>query len=421
MEGIRDGQVDILKKKACSYIDGIAEHLCSISQELFEHPELSFEEYEASRLLAEELEKAEFSVELGVAGLETAIRAVHPKESDGPTVALLAEYDALPEIGHACGHNLIAAASLGAALALGSIKEELPGKLLFFGTPGEESKGGKVPMVKAGLFDGIDAAMMFHPSDYTTVTERSQAITEVKIEFAGKPAHAAGSPEKGVNTLDAVIQTFNGINAMRQHIKDKARIHGIITDGGALPNIVPEHAAASFYVRAMDDEYCNVLMGKLHRCAEGASLATGAKLSFKITAHNKPMNPNRMLGEVLARALQELEVSLDTPPENAGMGSTDLGDVSQVVPTIEGDIKFCAAGVPAHSREFAEAANSEHGRAVMIIAAKALAMTAIEVFIHPLMYTPLNLVFTLRCELIIRFAFLKLFLYTLQKQGICKQ
>ena len=369
------------KEKVCVYVDDHRERLITVSREIHEHPELYFEEIYASKLLARELQKDGFSVELGVANLETAIRAVHPAESVGPHVAILGEYDALPGIGHACGHNLIAAAGLGAALAVGTIKKDLPGKLLFFGTPGEEEGGGKVLMIEAGLFDDVDVAMMFHPSSHTEVDRGGLAITEVEIEFTGKAAHASGTPEKGINALDAVIQTFNGLNALRQHIKDRARIHGIITEGGLRPNIVPEHAAAVFYVRAPETDYRDELLEKLRHCAQGAALATGAKLSFNIVDHSsrKAMNPNHALGEAFVQNLKILGESLNPTPADAGMGSTDMGDVSQAVPAIHAYIQICREDVAGHSRKFAQAAISKRGLDVMLIAAKALAMTAIDV------------------------------------------
>ncbi|HCP32581.1 TPA: amidohydrolase [Candidatus Acetothermia bacterium] len=372
------------KGKVCAHVDEIREHLLAVSKEIYDHPELKFEEVRASKLLADELKKAGFSVELGVAGLDTAIQAFYPAASEGPTVAILGEYDALPEIGHACGHNLIAAAGLGAALAVGAIKKELPGRLIFFGTPGEEGGGGKVKMVEAGLFEEVDAAMMFHPSSHTVVHRGSLAITEVKIEFAGKASHASGSPEKGINALDAVIQTFNGVNALRQHIKDGARIHGIITDGGAKPNIIPEHAAASFYVRAKENDYRDELLEKLRRCAQGAELATGATLSFEtVGLAYKAMKPNRVMGEAFTRNLESLGEPLSPPPADAGLGSTDMGDVSHAVPAIHAYIQICPEEVAGHSREFAQASASKRGREVMLIATKAMAMTAIDLFTDP--------------------------------------
>lgn len=375
--------MNVWKEKICARIDAIGERLCAVSREIYDNPELKFEEVRASRLLAAELEADGFNVDLGSAGMETAICAVHPAMTDGPTVAILGEYDALPGLGHACGHNLIAAAALGASLALGEIKADLPGKLIFFGTPAEEGGGGKVKMVDAGLFEGIDAAMMFHPSTHTMVDWGSLAITEVAIAFTGKASHSSGSPEKGINALDAVIQTFNGINALRQHIKDGARIHGIITDGGAKPNIVPEHAAALFYVRAPENDYRDELLEKLRRCAEGAALAAGATFSFETVGHSyKAMNPNRAMGEAFVRNLEVLGEPL-SPPTDSSMGSTDMGDVSQAVPAIHPYIRICPEEVAGHSHEFAAASASERGEEVMLIAAKAMAMTAIDLFTDP--------------------------------------
>jgi len=360
-------------------VDRMEERLRDVGKDIFDHPEVKFEEVRASKRLADELEEAGFEIELGVAGMETAIRAVHPAASDGPTVAILGEYDALPEIGHACGHNLIAAGGLGAALAVGSIKVELPGRLLFLGTPAEEGGGGKVLMVNAGLFEGVDAAIMFHPSTNTTIGRGSLAITEVKIEFHGKPSHASGSPEKGINALDAVIQTFNGINAMRQHIKDGARIHGIISNGGAKPNIVPEYASAEFYVRAQENEYRDELLEKLRRCAEGAALATGARLEFSRVGHEyKAMKPNKLLGERFLKHLEANGIPYN-PPKEKSMGSTDMGDVSQAVPGIHPYVQICEDDVAGHSREFAEASGSERGYVAMLAAAKAMAMTAVDI------------------------------------------
>jgi len=371
------------KASVCKAIDDQADVLRAVSKELFDHPELKHEEVRASGLIAQHLKDAGFEVELGVAGLSTAIRAEHPCTSDGPTVAILAEYDALPELGHACGHNLIAAGALGAALGVGSIKEQLPGTLLFFGTPAEEGGGGKVTMVDAGLFRRVDAAIMYHPSSFTVTGWGSLAITEVKIEFHGRPAHAAAWPEKGINALDAVIQTFNGINALREHIKDGARIHGIITHGGTKPNIVPEYAAAEFYVRAPETAYRDELLGKLRRCAEGAALATGASLDFSLVGHAyKAMNPNRALGKAFEANLESLGWSF-APPAADMMGSTDMGDVTQAVPGIHPYIAIAESDVAAHTHEFAEAAASERGQKAMIDAAKAMAMTAVDVLTSP--------------------------------------
>jgi len=367
-------------------VDAIAAQqgtLRRVSAEIHAHPEVLNEETYASALLASELRDAGFDVELGVAGLATAIRAVHPARSDGPTVAILGEYDALPEIGHACGHNLIAAAGLGAALALGELKADLPGTLVFLGTPAEEGGGGKVVMVEQGLFDGIDAAMMFHPANHTMVSWGSLAITEVEIEFRGRPAHAAAEPHKGINALDAVIQTFNGVNALRQHILDGARVHGIITNGGAKPNIVPETAAALFYVRAEETSYRDELLEKLRACAAGAAQATGATLAFREVGHSyKAIKANPPLEGTFERHLADLGEPI-CPPASRMLGSTDMGDVSQVVPAIHPYLQICDPQIATHSRPFADAAISERGQRAMITAATALALTGLDVLCDP--------------------------------------
>jgi amidohydrolase len=333
------------KSRVCEEVDRLEPELREISQDLFDHPELKHEEVRAAKRLSDALREGGFDVELGVAGMATAIRAVHPAIGEGPAVAILGEYDALPDIGHACGHNLIAAGGLGAALSVGAIKSELPGRLLFYGTPAEEGGGGKVTMVDAGLFEGVDAAMMFHPAGYTVVGRGSLAITEVKIAFHGKPAHASASPEKGINALDAVIQTFNGVNALRQHIKDGARIHGIISHGGVKPNIVPEYAAAEFYVRAPETQYRDELLVKVRRCAEGAAAATGARLEFSEVGHAyKAMKPNRPLFEAYVGNLEALGWQLDEP--DPAMGSTDMGDVTQVVPGMHPYMAICERCLP---------------------------------------------------------------------------
>ena len=370
------------KDTACSYIDKISNQLIEISDEIHRNPELALKEVIAAKLLADELKKAGFEVEHGVAGMDTAIVAVHPEQSKGPTIAILAEYDALPEIGHACGHNLIGAAALGASLALGSMKKDMPGKLVFMGTPAEEDIGGKITMVEAGLFKDIDAAMMFHPSaGYTMTGRKGLALTEVKIEFFGKSSHASGSPEKGINALDAVIQTFNGINALRQHIKSDARIHGVITHGGVKPNIVPEFASADFYVRALTDEYRDELVKKLERCAEGAASATGATLKYEV---GSPSYQSRLMNETMGAVFEKNLIALGEPivplPEGSGAGSSDIGNVSQVVPAIHPYISICDNSIAGHSQEFTKASASKQGHAGMLTAAKALAMTAIDLF-----------------------------------------
>jgi amidohydrolase len=375
----------MLKEKVCSYIDENKDYLFGISKEIHENPELAFEEFKASKLLAGELEKANFNVKLGVASLETAIHAVHNDESEGLVIAILGEYDALPEIGHGCGHNLIATAALGASLAIGSIKSELKGKLVFMGTPAEEGGGGKIYMIDAGLFKDVDAAMMFHPSATKNMAGRGGlAVSTVYIEFFGKTAHASSEPEKGINALDGIIQTYNAISALRQHITSDARIHGVINHGGVKPNIVPDYAKATFYVRALDDDYCNELVQKVENCAKGAALSTGAKLKFEIEGHSyKSRNVNKILGEAFLENLKSLDIPIHPVPVGKGLGSSDIGNVSHEVPTIHPYVGISETEINGHSTDFAKAAISDFGQERMLVAAKALAMTAIDVFTNP--------------------------------------
>ncbi|HEU68930.1 MAG TPA: M20 family peptidase [Candidatus Acetothermia bacterium] len=374
-----------MRQRVWQRIDELAPQLWDLALRIHAHPELGFEEHKAAAWLEEALEEGGFAVERGAGGLPTAFRAVHPAQKPGPRVALLAEYDALPELGHACGHNLIATIAVGAALGLAAVKGEVPGTLVVLGTPAEEGGGGKVKLIQAGLFRDLDAAMMVHPSDRTLVDRGSLAITEVEIAFQGVAAHASSEPDKGVNALDAVIQTFIGLNALRQHIRDGARIHGIITHGGLKPNIVPEYAAARFYVRAAENEYRDELVEKLRRCAQGAALATGAKLDFRLVGHAyKAIRPNRALAAAFARHIELLGYPVEKP--EGGMGSTDMGDVSWEVPAIHPYIRIGPGVIPGHSRKFCEAARSEPAKEAMLAAAKALAAVCLDLWTDPALF-----------------------------------
>lgn len=375
----------MFKKVVSDKVDFTAPLLTELSNRIHANPEIRFEEHRAVAWISELLTGEGHEVVCPYMGLQTAFLAVADSKRPGPTVAILAEYDALPEIGHACGHNLIAASAVGAFLGVAAALATdcgLSGRVLIMGTPAEEGGGGKLDLIKAGAFKGIDAAMMFHPSSKTVVQETSLAINEVTVEFFGKAAHASGSPHLGINALDAVIQTFNGINALRQHIRDGSRIHGIITDGGAQPNIVPEHAAAEFYVRSSSDSYKDSLVEKLRNCAQGAALATGARLQFTINSCGyRAMVPNKAIGAIFAEHLESLGEKVGPP--TGRLGSTDMGDVSQEVPSIHPYIAICGEDVAGHSREFLEASRSPRGVEVMLEAAKAMGMTAAAILANP--------------------------------------
>jgi amidohydrolase len=330
------------------------------------------------------LEENGFAVERGVGGLPTSFVATLAAQQAGPTVAFLAEYDALPGLGHACGHNLIGTASVGAALAVQSVLPELAGTVQVIGTPGEEGGGGKVYLVDAGAFDGVDAAMMIHPSSRSMTRRSSLTSYKVSIEFFGKAAHAAAKPDEGINALEAMILTFNGINAVRQHLRDDARVHGVITHGGEAPNIVPDYTAARFYVRAADTSYAEQVLERVRACAEGAGQATGARLEFKEYAPRyETMIPNARLADLMEANMTALGIEVAAPAADERMGSSDMGNVSQVVPALHPYIAIGPDEMGGHTVAFREAAASPAGHEGMVRAAKAMAMTAVDLLAAP--------------------------------------
>lgn len=372
-----------LKKQAIAAVDAISDELIRVSTTIHANPETSFKEFKSAALLCDTLDAHGFAVERGLGGMDTAFRAVAAGARNGPTIALLAEYDALPEMGHACGHNIIATAAVGAGIAVRSLLKDLPGRVEVIGTPAEEGGGGKVILVKAGVFNNVDAAMMVHPSSWTMVSRGSLAFFHLDVEFKGKASHAAASPEAGINALEAVIQTFNNINGIRLHLRSDARVHGIITHGGVAVNIIPEHAAASFSVRAASQEYANEVLQRVLACAEAAAIATGAKLEYTVTPGYAAITPNLTMARLFAENWRSIGVEVHDPRPNERMGSTDFGDVSQVTPGIHPYIAIAPDGTPGHSIEIRAASVSPAGHKGMLDSAKSLAMTTIDLLNEP--------------------------------------
>ena len=371
-------------------IDELQPKLFDLSERIHQNPEVKFEEYKASQWVSETAEAAGFRVEKPVTGLDTAFKASYSGSGEGPTIALLAEYDALPKLGHACGHNLIAASSLGAALGLQAVMGELPGSVQLIGTPGEEGGGGKVIMAEAGVFDDVDVAMMFHPGRQTVLWKHALARRKLLIEFFGKSTHAAASPEKGINALDATIQTFQNINALREHIEESSRIHGIITHGGDAPNIVPDYSASLFYIRAREDDYCEELLEKVKNCARGAALATGARVEMEMQGAYKTLRTNMALTQAFQDNLEAMGWEFAEVDPTRKLGSTDMGDVSHATASIHPSLSIGPEDMAGHSTEFAEAAASEKGQQAMIAAAKALAATAVDVLLRPSLFAAIR-------------------------------
>jgi len=363
-------------KQITRAVDSAADRIIALHRQIFNHPETCFKERFATQKLTSWLEDEGFGIKNPYAGLATAFLASHRGASKGPKVALIAEYDALPHLGHACGHSLIAASAAGAAVALKRVAPDHPGSLLVIGTPAEEGGGGKVKMIREKAFEGVDAALMAHPSNKTRVVCRMYAINELEFTFTGKAAHAAAFPERGVNALDAGVLFYNAVAAMRQQMRSEARVHGIFTHGGDAPNIIPEKVVMNFYVRALDRDYFMELTGKIKNAARGCAKSTGCKVSIKRKGHAyDPFYPNYPMGEIFRKNMELLKIKEDRFGQTEEIGSSDIGNLSQVIPTIHPEYAVGGRDDINHSRRFLEAVTSGKGERAMISMTKTLAMT----------------------------------------------
>ncbi|MYC34633.1 MAG: M20 family metallopeptidase [Chloroflexi bacterium] len=389
MTSLHTGSKDELASNSNSAIETSKTDLFDLSKDVHAHPELNYEEYYSSNALAGFLERRDFRVERGIGGVETAFRATIPGGAgNGPTIAVLAEYDALPEIGHGCGHNLIAMAAMGAALGLQANAANLPGRVEIIGTPAEEGGGGKIRLLEAGVFDNVDATLSSHPFSNRTIVPAvsprgeswSLAMVGYRYMYHGRAAHAAAAPEAGINALNAVIHLFTGIDALRQHLRDDVRIHGVITDGGTAPNVVPEFAAANFMLRSRSGQYLSdEVVGKVRQVAEGAAAMTGATLEIEeFYPFYENVQPNLTLAQAVGANLQALGVRLDDPiPGRPGSGaSTDFGNVSQVMPAYELRYAVSETPVASHTRDMCETAITDFALSSALQVAKALSLTA---------------------------------------------
>jgi amidohydrolase len=372
-----DINLEKIKKAVVNQIDTDRALLKEIALKIHDNPELGLQEYKASEWLTQYLTGRGFSVERGICKMPTAFRATYGKGK--PCIGLLAEYDALPDIGHACGHNLICTIALGAAVASKQVVDRYGGSVAVIGTPAEEMWAGKMTMAKEGAFNDLDAALIVHPDTVDMATSNALACQNLMIEYFGKSAHAAANPERGINALEAMILAFNAINSLRQHIKSTARIHGIITDGGKVPNVVPDHSAATFIVRAADDAYLDELEGKVLNCFIGAATATGARLQYKWDElRYAAMHSNMTLAQLYADNMKKIGREIYFPEPDASTGSTDMGNVSRLTPAIHAMVAIAPNEISIHSPEFALATASENGIRGMCDAAKALAMTVVD-------------------------------------------
>lgn len=368
-----------MKDKIINEITAKMCELTEISRFLYDNPEIGGEEYKATQLLTDAMSQYGFGIDKCIYGLNTAFRGTYKSRKEGATVVFLCEYDALPEVGHGCGHNLIAAMALGAAIGLKSVLDEIGGEIVVLGTPAEETNGAKVMMTKKGAFDGATVAIMVHPNGISEESGSSLAMNALQFQFTGKAAHAAVSPETGINALDAVVLLFNSINAMRQHITSDVKIHGVISNGGNVPNIVPDFAEARFYIRAAEKSKLNEITEKVKACAYGAEKMTGAKVhisNFEDSYDNLRTNPT--LSNIFNHNLKALGEGEIAPP-TTNRGSLDIGNVSQVVPTIHPWIGIGHGNLGIHTKEFAACTMTEEGRNAIFKGACAMAMTGFDV------------------------------------------
>ena len=375
--------MDALKRRVADAVERLGDELTALSLDIHAHPELAFHETHAADQVGRFLTEQGFKVEAGVGGIPTAFRA-SLETGPGPTLAILCEYDALPGVGHACGHNVIAAAGAGAGAALMAARDGLPsGRVVVIGTPAEERGGGKGCLVEAGLFRDVDAAMMIHGFDRTLLHQDLLGVARVTFEWEGRAAHASVDPWEGVNALDACVATFNGVAMLRQQMRPDCRIHGVVAEGGIAGNIIPERAVADFNVRGPSLEAMWALHRRVVACAEAAALATATRLT--VTRHPdvyEPMRRNQGLLDVFAANLGASGLA-EGPAAADRLASSDIGNVSQVTPTIHAWVQIAALGTAIHTREFATAAAAPSARVGLLAGAKLMALSAVDLLADP--------------------------------------
>jgi len=371
------------KRRLAAAVDSASEEILELSHRIHDHPEVAFEEERAAGWVAEVLTRHGFSVENPAGRLATAIRAIRRggRGGAGPRIGILAEYDALPGLGHGCSHNTMAASGVGAAIALASIADELPGEIVFFGTPAEERGSGKQIMIDDGLFAGIDAALLFHPCDRNHVQSFPLASEDVEVVFHGLQAHAAADPWKGKNALDAMILLFSSVGLWRQQLKPDARVHGIIQEGGAAANIIPERTRAWFMLRSPDRADYEAMKVRFRQLADAAALATATTVEVTFSGGATTMKPNATLeGRWVANAAA---YGIDDQGPDPNSGSTDMANVSWVCPTIHPELAIAPEGTPGHSILFRDAAATPQADETTLLAATLVAQVALELFSDP--------------------------------------
>lgn len=360
-------------------IQTLEEQMCEISDYICNNPEMGNQEFKAVDKLTTFLRENGFSIETNIANKPTAFKAIYNSKKNGPSVSFLCEYDALPGVGHGCGHNMIGTMSCGAAVGLSKVLDRTGGRIVVLGTPAEETDGAKVDMAKKGIFNDIDVALILHPEDKTYKSGCSLAMDALQFDFRGRASHASSSPHEGINALDAVLLTFSGVNALRQHITSEVRIHGIVKEGGKAANIVPDRAIAQFYVRAGKKKYLTEVSEKVKNIARGAAIMTGASLeisNYEISYDD--MNTNQNLSDVFNENLKLAGVN-EIYSERSSYGSLDMGNVSNVVPAIHPYISISDTKLVGHTTEFRDATLTDRAHDALIKGSSALALTGYDV------------------------------------------
>jgi amidohydrolase len=361
----------------------MADELCEMADRIHAHPEVGFQEHQASRLLSDYLEKCGFSIARGVAGLDTAFVASYGDSGDHGTVAFIAEMDALPGVGHGCGHNIIGPAAVGAAIAVAEAASRLGGRVCVIGTPAEEIPPPvKKRLLEMNVFKGVDIALITHGDDRTAVGGETLAMQALDIRFTGKAAHAAVSPDKGISALDAAVLTMHAIELLREHVRSDVRIHGTVVDGGGAPNVIPAYASLRYYVRSLDSKYLEDVVERVRNCAKGAALAVGAGVDVaSLGVWDPRYNVPSLNATLLQNALENGAFAVEPASESAG--TTDFGTVTRMLPAATLKVPLVERDVPGHSPEWALQAGGERGHRCLLLGAKAMAATAYDIFASP--------------------------------------
>ncbi len=370
------------KTRLADAVESARDEIIGLSHEIHADPEPAFEEHRAAARVAGLLARHGFAVRSPAGSLATAVRAtLTGSGGDGPRIGILAEYDALPGLGHGCGHNSMAASGVGAAIALASVADILPGEIVFLGTPAEEYGSGKQVMIDDGLFDGLDAALLYHPSDRSRVECQTLASEDVEVVFNGLQSHASSEPWMGKNALDALIVLFTTVGLWRQQLRPTARVHGIIRDGGTAANIIPDRSAAWFMIRSDDEADYERMRVRFRELCQAAALATDTSVDVEFSGLARTMRNNRVLADRFRSNMTAYGV--EDMGDDPNLGSTDMANVSWVCPTIHPSLAIAPEGTPGHSILFREAAASARGDEVTLLAATLVAQTALDLFLDP--------------------------------------